>query len=168
MRRILALGLFAIATSALATGPKLNSVSPPGGQRGTELEVKFNGERLDDAQEVVFYGAGIEALDLKTNKARFKIAADCPLGEHQFRIRAASGISDLRIFYVGALASTNEVEPNNEIAKAQPIPLNATVQGSAGGEDIDYFQISAKKGQPIAIEVEAIRLGRALLDPYIS
>src|SRR5437867_1187114 len=100
MRRIFALGLFAIATSALATAPKLNSVSPPGGQRGTELEVRFNGERLDDAQEVVFYGPGVEVLELKTNKARFKIAPECRLGEHQFRIRAASGISDLRTFFV--------------------------------------------------------------------
>jgi len=168
MRRIFALGLFAMATGALATGPRLNSISPPGGQRGTELEVKFNGERLDDAQEVVFYGPGIEAVDLKTNKARLKIADDCRLGEHHLRIRCASGISDLRLFYVGPFASTNEIEPNNDAAKAQPIPLNATVQGAAGGEDMDYFQVSAKKGQPIAVEVEAMRLGRVLLDPFVS
>ncbi|HKQ37038.1 MAG TPA: PPC domain-containing protein, partial [Verrucomicrobiae bacterium] len=168
MRRIFALGLFAIATSAVATGPRLNSITPPGGQRGTEVEVKLNGERLDDAQEVVFYGSGIEVLDLKTNKAKLKIASDCRIGEHHVRIRCASGISDLRLFYVGPFASTNEVEPNNDPAKAQPIPLNATVQGAAGGEDMDYFQVSAKKGQPIAVEVEAIRLGRALLDPFVS
>jgi pre-peptidase len=157
-----------MATAALATGPQLSSITPPGGQRGTELEVRFNGERLDDAQEIVFYGPGIEVLELKTNKARLKIASDCRLGEHHVRIRAASGISDLRMFYVGPFASTNETEPNNELAKAQAIPLNVTVQGAAGGEDLDYFQISAKKDQPIAVEVEAIRLGRALLDPFIS
>lgn len=157
-----------MATTLLATEPRLNSVTPPGGQRGTELDVRFNGDRLDDAREVVFYGSGVQVLDLKTNKARLKIASDCRLGEHHFRIRAASGISDLRTFYVGPFASTNEAEPNNDLKKPQPIPLNATVQGAAGGEDIDYFQISAKKGQPIAVEVEAIRLGRALLDPFIS
>src|SRR6185436_577841 len=59
-------------------------------------------------------------------------------------------------------------EPNNEFAKPQTIPLNVTVNGTAGGEDIDYYRISAKKGQRIAVEIEAIRLGRALLDPYIA
>lgn len=163
-----AVAVLAIATGALATGPRLNSITPPGAQRGTEVEVKFNGERLDDAQEVVFYGSGIEVVDLKTNKARLKVASDCRLGEHHVRIRCASGISDLRLFYVGPFASTNEVEPNNDPAKAQPIPLNATVQGAAGGEDLDYFQVSAKKGQPIAVEIESMRLGRALLDPFVS
>jgi hypothetical protein len=168
MRWVFALGVMAMVATALATAPRLNSISPPGGQRGTELEVRFNGERLDDAQEVIFYGQGIEVLELKTNKARVKIAPDCRIGEHHVRIRAASGISDLRMFYVGPFASTNETEPNNELAKAQPIPLNVTVQGAAGGEDMDHFQISAKKDQRIAVEVEAIRLGRALLDPFIS
>ncbi len=168
MRRIIALGLFAMATTALATAPQLSSISPPGAQRGTEVEIRFNGERLDDTKEVIFYGSGIEVLELQTNKARLKIAPDCRLGEHHVRLRAASGISDLRLFYVGPFASTNETEPNNELAKAQPIPLNVTVQGRSGGEDIDYYQISAKKGQPIALEVEAIRLGRALFDPFIS
>lgn len=157
-----------MATTTFATAPRLNSLTPPGAQRGTELEVRFNGDRLDDAKEVVFYGPGIEVLELKTNKARLKIAPDCRLGEHHVRIRAASGISDLRTFYIGPFASTNESEPNNELAKAQSIPLNVTVQGAAGGEDMDFFQISAKKGQPIAVEVEAIRLARALLDPFIS
>src|SRR5687768_5871283 len=141
MRWVFALGICAMATTAFATAPRINSVNPPGGQRGTEIAVRFSGELLDDAQEVVFYGPGIEVLELKTNKARLKIAPDCRLGEHHFRIRAASGVSDLRMFYVGPFASTNETEPNNEPAKPQPIPLNVTVQGSAGGEDIDYFQI---------------------------
>ena len=168
MRWVFAFGLLAMATTTFATAPRLNSITPPGGQRGTEVDVRFNGERLDDAQEVVFYGKGIEVVELKTNKARLKIASDCPLGEHHVRIRCASGISDLRLFYVGPFATTNETEPNNELAKAQPVPLNATIQGSSGGEDMDFFQVTAKKGQSIAGEVEAVRLGRALLDPFIS
>src|SRR5437016_13437501 len=77
------------ATLAQATSPKLNYTVPSGGQRGTELELRFNGQRLEDAQEIVFYTAGIEVLKLehaKTNappKARIRIAKDCALGEHQ-------------------------------------------------------------------------------------
>ncbi|SVD50758.1 uncharacterized protein METZ01_LOCUS403612, partial [marine metagenome] len=42
-------------TSAMAIDPRLGSVSPPGVQAGTEVELRFNGSRLDDAQEILFY-----------------------------------------------------------------------------------------------------------------
>jgi len=162
-----------LVLSAYATTPRLNSTTPAGAQRGTEVEVKFNGSRLEDAQEVVFYGPGIQCTKIDTSKtnsvkARFKIAPDCRLGEHQFRVRAGGGISDLRTFWVGALTEVPEKEPNNELPKAQTVPLNSTVVGSAGGEDVDYYQVLLKQGDRLAVEVEAIRLGRALLDSYIA
>jgi len=162
-----------VSVSANATSPKLNSISPPGAQRGTEVELKFSGDRFQNPQEIVLYDPGIEVLKIEENKtnsltARVKIAPTCPLGEHAFRIRTATGLSELRTFFVGALAITNEVEPNNAITNAQVIPLNCTVNGAAGGEDIDYYQITAKKGQSIALEVEAMRLGRGMLDAYIA
>ena len=167
------LGCLMCAVAAFATAPRLSNISPPGGQRGTEVDLTFSGERLDDAQEIVLYHPGLEILKLEENKtnsfrARLKISPDCRLGEHHVRVRASSGISEVRTFFVGPFATTNETEPNNEIEKAQTVPLNATVNGTAGGEDLDYFRIAAKKGQPIALEIEAIRLGRALLDPYIA
>ncbi len=97
-----------------ATTPRLNSTTPAGGQRGTEVDVKFNGSRLEDAQEIVFYGPGIQCTKIETDKnvrARFKIAPDCRLGEHQFRVRAKGGVSDLRTFWVGALPELAEKEP---------------------------------------------------------
>src|SRR5437879_4066219 len=103
MRLSLILGLIlGLGATAEATSPRLNSTSPAGGQRGTEVELRFNGQRLEDAQELVFYSPGIEVLKLdhaKTNaplKARIRIARDCPLGEHHLRLRAASGVSDVR------------------------------------------------------------------------
>src|SRR4051812_9958302 len=144
--RYLILLACALATAAQATSPKFSSTAPSGGQRGTEVELRCNGSRLDDAQEIIFYSPGIEVLKLdasKTNslKAHIRIAKDCPLGEHHLRIRTASGVSDLRTFWVGALKTVEEVEPNNEIAKAQAIPLNVTVGGNIGSEDVDYFRI---------------------------
>jgi len=170
---VLGFGIWCLLTSSVyATAPKLNSTTPAGAQRGTEVEVKLNGSRLEDAQEVVFYGSGIQCtkLDTKTNsvKAHFKIAKDCRLGEHQFRVRTASGVSDLRTFWVGALPEIAEKEPNNELPKAQSIPLNNTITGTAGGEDVDYYQVPLKKGERLSMEIEAIRLGRTLLDSYIA
>ena len=103
---ILAL-LAASVLTAGAVGPALQSTTPNGVQRGTEVELKFNGSRLADAQEVLFYEPGVKVLELKEIKdsfvlARVKVEADCPLGEHKIRVRTKSGISDLRTFVVGA------------------------------------------------------------------
>src|SRR5205085_9005477 len=92
--------------AAHASNPRFTSTTPPGGQRGSELDLRFNGSRLEDAQEIVFYAPGLEVLKLasvKTNiiTARVRIAKDCPIGEHLLRIRTASGLSDLRTFWVG-------------------------------------------------------------------
>src|SRR3954451_8196395 len=92
---VLALLLFPFFASA--TSPRVTGIIPTGAQRGAELELRFNGSRLDDSQEIIFYEPGIQVLNLdaaKTNvlKAQIKIAADCPLGEHHLRIRTAGGV----------------------------------------------------------------------------
>src|SRR5882672_3933494 len=144
-----------------ATAPHLASITPTGGQRGTELEVSFNGDRLQDAEEVICYEPGIEVLKLnlatnKVVKAQLRIAPGCSMGEHHLRLRAATGISELRTFFVGPYPVVAETEPNNEPGKAQKIALNTTVEGVITSEDVDCFAIEAKKGQRISVEVEGI------------
>ena len=58
-------------TSALAIDPRLGSVSPPGVQAGTEVELRFNGSRLDDAQEILFYKRGFQVLKIEEKAAGF-------------------------------------------------------------------------------------------------
>src|SRR5437762_5687276 len=101
-----------------ATSPRLASLLPTGGQRGTELEATFSGERLQDAEEIIWYEPGIQVLNfnLLTNKivkAQLKIAPDCALGEHHARLRSATGLSELLTFLVGPFPVIEEVEPNN-------------------------------------------------------
>lgn len=164
--------LLVTSPNVLATQPRLTSTTPPGAQRGTEVEVRLNGSRLDDAQEIFFHAPGIEVvkLDVRTNsvKARLRIAKDCPLGEHHLRVRTATGISDLRTFYVGDFPTTDETEPNNELSKANKISENSTIHGVIGDEDVDVLTVQAKRGDRISAEVEAMRLGRSLFDPHLS
>jgi hypothetical protein len=165
--------LAALTFSAHATSPRLNATTPAGGQRGTELEIRLNGARLDKSPEVVFSGEGIKVLKIdsvKTNsiRATVRIAPDCKLGEHQLRVRTAGGVSELRTFWVGAYTNVAEFEPNNDRTKAHQVALGVTVEGSAGGEDTDIFRVNAKSGQRISAEVEAIRLGRTMLDAYLA
>ena len=167
------LAAFFGASSALAVAPNFTAIAPAGGQRGTSVEVTLRGDRLADAQDIFFYTPGItlekisDAQD-KAVKGVFLIAADCRLGEHALRIRTASGISALRLFYVGPFPSVEEKEPNNEAAKAQPVALNSTVQGTIGSEDVDVFSVEVKKDQRLSVEIEGARLGRTLFDPTVT
>jgi hypothetical protein len=174
MNRPLALALLAAsALTAGAVAPSLRSTSPNGVQRGTETELKFEGARLGDAQEILLYEPGVKVLELKEVKdnyvlVRVKLDADCPLGEHKVRVRTKTGISDFRTFVVGPFPQVDEKEPNTTPDKAQKIPLNTTVLGTVSNEDVDYYSVELKKGEPLAVEVEGIRLGRTFFDPYVA
>ena len=166
------LASFSVVT-AEAASPRLTAVRPVGGQRGTELEVHFTGQRLGDAQEILFYQPGISAskiekVDANHVKAMVKIDVDSALGLVDLRVRTASGVSELRTFSVGALKETTEVEPNDEFAKPQKITFGSVVNGVARSEDVDYYAFEAKKGERITAEVEGARLGIALFDPYVA
>ncbi len=162
-----------LASVASASSPSLTGVRPLGGQRGTEVEVNFTGARLADAKEIMVYQPGITTTKLTVVndghvKALLKLAPNARLGLYDLRLRTAGGISELRTFSVGALKDVAEVEPNNEFTKPQPIAMNVTVNGIADNEDVDYFAVQAKKGERITAEVEGIRLGVTLFDPYVA
>ncbi len=158
---------------ACATSPELRDISPTGAQRGTELEATFSGERLQDAEEIICYEPGIQVLKLNlvTNtslKAQLKLAPDCSLGEHHLRVRTKTGLSELRTFLVGPFPVVGEIEPNDDPAKAQKVPLNTTVSGVIKSEDMDCFAVDLKKGQRFSAEVEGMRLGRGDFDPRLT
>ncbi len=165
--------LCVICGDLLAASPVLSVIQPRGAQRGTEAVLTFSGGRLADAQEVLAYYPGIavkkmEVVNDATLKVTATIAPDCRLGEHAFRVRTATGVSELRTFWVGALPVVEEVEPNSDFDKPQAIPLNVTVHGVVQTEDVDYFVVECKKGQRLSVEVEGMRLGVAFFDPYVA
>jgi hypothetical protein len=162
-----------VSSTALAASPRMRSVRPAGGQRGTEVTVNITGRHLGDAKDILFYQPGIEPTGIKVVNdgeitATFKIAADSPLGLHDLRLRTASGLSELKSFSVGILKDVAEVEPNNDFTKPQQVALDSIVNGVADNEDVDYFVVEAKKGERICAEVEGIRLGATFFDPYVA
>src|SRR5262249_50909643 len=105
MRKLLlgAVVLLCTISQVRAASPSLGSITPRGGQRGTEMPLFFNGARLSDAVEILFYSPGfsvskIEAVNDNQVKATVKIAADCRMGEHIMRVRTKTGISEMRSF----------------------------------------------------------------------
>jgi hypothetical protein len=156
-----------------AASPSLAQVYPRGGQRGSDVNLVFAGGRLGDAKEVLFYSPGFTVTKLEVVndgqvKAAVKIAPDCRLGEHILRMRTATGVSEMRTFWVGPFPVVEEKEPNSDFDKPQAIPLNVTVQGQVDSEDNDYFSVQLKKGQRLSVEVEAMRLANGFFDPYVA
>ena len=170
------LGLLAVICScapAIAAEPTINLVQPTGGQRGTQVEVAINGLRLNDAQQIIFYEPGLEVTKLEAGKptqvkVQVKISPEIRLGMHAFRVRTATGVSNLLTFAVGALPEAAEVEPNNDFAAPQAVPLGTTVNGLIKTEDVDYFAVDAKKGDRITAELEGLRLGLTFFDPSLA
>jgi hypothetical protein len=176
MTALCAVLLFAASMNAVAAAvrstPVLNQILPRGMQRGTEITLLFQGQRLFGTQECLFYDTGIEVksieqVDNNQVKVTVAVSADCRLGEHVAQLRTSTGISDYRNVFVGALEEIKEVEPNSEITSPQKIDTNRTVNGVIQAEDVDYYQIEATKGQRVSVEIEAIRLG-FMFDPYIA
>jgi hypothetical protein len=161
------------ASISHAATPELQIVLPRGAQRGGEADLVLHGQRLGDAQEILFYDPSITVTKLDaTNpnelKAHVKIAAEAELGEHQLRVRTATGISELRTFYVVPFPVVLSKKPNNDFHSPQPIDLNVTVAGTIENEEVDYFAVQAKKGQRITAEVQGMRLGDGPFDPYVA
>ncbi len=185
MKKLTALMTAAIllAGNALAVDPEVGLnrgygdsfqwIKPLGAQRGTEVDVTITGYRLGDSQEIMFYEPGIEVVSItepkdRSVKAKFRIAKNARLGEYHFRLRTASGISQVRTFNVGPFANVEEKEPNNEFNEAQELKGNVTVEGRVDSEEIDYYKVTAKKGERISAEVEGVRLNMTLFDPYVA
>jgi hypothetical protein len=170
---VVSIALLTLAPPVLAINPVVRVMKPTGGRRGTEVVVTFTGQRLADARGILFYEHGITATKVEAGKddvvkATFRISPEMQPGLYDFRLITATGISPLKTFSVGLLEEISEIEPNNDFASPQPIPMNVTVNGVAGNEDVDYYSIKAKKGERITAEIEGIRLGLTLFDPYVA
>lgn len=146
---------------------------PCGLQRGVDTKLTISGERLDDFEGFIFYSPGfslksVEKVEKNKAEVVLSVAADVPLGGHMWRVRTKSGVSYMRQIMVGPYPAVQEKEPNNNFETAQPVDFNQTIEGVAGSEDVDYFKLAAKKGQRISLEIEGMRLGNAVFDPYIA
>ena len=164
-------------SAAEAASPTLARIVPAGGQRGTEVEVICEGGRLEDAKGLLFYSRGIEVTGVSEAaggkfKAKIKIAPDAQLGEHSVRVWTATGVGDLRTFYVTPYPLVKEADAPKDPAKKdepQPLALGSTAWGQLQGEEVDRFVIEAKKGQRISAEVVGVRLqAREILDLMLT
>lgn len=149
--------------------PKVRSAMPPGAQRGTEVEVVFMGERLQDPLALLGDTEGIEVCSIASDKPErctvtLRLAEDCALGAHALRLRCAEGLSNLLLFHVGVLPEVRAMPG----AEPQSIALGCTVNGDLGADASDRFAVELAAGSEVHCEVEALRLGFAAIDLALS
>ncbi len=146
---------------------RLTSVFPPGGQRGTTVEVTITGGTdLDEVDQLIFSHSGITAapkLDAAGNPvaSTFVVSVDSsvPVGFYDARARGLFGISNPRVFQVGTISESPETEPNNTRDQAMSVPLNTLVNArSNGATDVDFYRFQAEAGQTVVIRAETARI----------
>lgn len=163
----------AFSTAAFAVAPSLSDIYPRGASRGGVVEVDFVGGNLADACDLMFHDTGISVAEMgaaEAGKVRVKlnIAPDCPLGTHAIRVRTKTGLTNLKLFSVGALKEVDENEANNNDQKNPvPVEIGSTINGQVTNEDADYFGFDLKAGDHLSAEIEAMRLGGPLFDPKL-
>ena len=158
-----------------AAMPQVDHLTPQGGQRGQAIELHLHGLRLESPQDLVWYDPGIETVSLRSEGdknnhvvASLRIAPECTLGQHRFRLYTLRGLSALKTFSVGPYPQVEEQEPNNTRDVAQRISVGTTVEGIILNEDVDYYRFAATRGPRVSVEMEAVRLGHYTLDGYLS
>jgi hypothetical protein len=163
-----------LASTTFGGTPRLSVASPAGGQRGGEIEVTFSGTALEDARSLMFDQPGFETTILDAQKGNFrakvKIGPDVRLGEHSFRVITASGISDVRLFYVTPFPMVGEAPKSKDKPnEPQPVALGTTVFGRTPDDAQDKFVVEMKQGQRLSVEVIGVRLQtQSIYDPFLS
>jgi Bacterial pre-peptidase C-terminal domain len=153
-----------------AAPPTVTHFYPPGGQRGTTVEVTAGGTFDRWPVQVWTDDKSISATAGK-EKGRLSvdIAADAVPGIHWLRLHDEQGASTLRPFVVGTLPEVVEKEPNDEPGKPQPVASSSIVNGRLEKNgDVDVFAFPLKKGDTLVASIDAHRSLRSPMDGVLQ
>ena len=176
--------LFITACSQALAATTADYLMPMAVERGRDVEVILHGNRLQNIEQVLFWDEGItflgsepvsEVRDLhqeKMNPARegtaarlkFRIAEECRLGRHYFRIRTDETLSELQSLWVTPYPCVEESQPfsdhekrtNGDFEHAQSVELGTTVYGYSllyRLQDHDFFRVEMEAGQRLTVEL---------------
>jgi hypothetical protein len=159
---LLLITLVSLSHAADLPVARLDTISPPGGQIGQEVEVALTGADLDEASALHFSAPGITATP-KDKHFLVKIAPNVPPGIYDLRVSGLFGISNPHAFVVGDLPQAVKSAANTTPATALDLPIDSTVTGTATAAAADYFKITAKKGQRLMIECDAAAIDSRLV-----
>ena len=160
-----------MAVHAQLPHPKLDWIYPPGGQRGTQVEITVGGSDLDEGRELVFSHPNISARPKRTaadefypegqpiaNQFTMEIGTDVPPGLYDAQVVGRHGVSTVRVVQVTSLTEVADNGNNHTIDQAQPVSLGSLVSGRAEAEQLDYYAVELAEGEELTCEVWAQRI----------
>ena len=166
-----ACALLITAGSACAQAPPtLNTVFPAGGQAGQAVEVTIGGSNLDGLQSILCNAPGVRGELVEPTRFRLQIPPDTPPGLYDLWVAGTQGISAPRTFVIGSRPEQLEIEPDDALSEAVPVPMDCVLNGKLDkAGDADYFRFEAKRGQRVILECWAERIDsrlRAVLEVF--
>ncbi len=160
-----ACGLMALCQASRADlpSPRLTLVFPPGGQAGTEAEIRVVGSGLEGLSSLRFADPRITAVSTGNQRFTIRIPKDVPPGLYDLSAIGMNGISSPRSFFVSPRETIVEPETKGLPEKAHPARLDTTVCGIIEAPGVvDTYQFHASSGQRVVIETWAERLDSRL------
>ena len=171
LRWISALMFLGIQHVAVAAAPSLNSLFPPGGQVGTHVTVKAQGN-FDpwpvkvwvDRKDVIVHATSTKG------ELQFEIPHDATPGTVWIRLYNHQGATSLYPFFLGRLEEQVEVEPNDSATASQVIETGSvTINGRLGkAADVDQYTVPLQAGETMVASVEANRFLSSPMDAVLQ
>src|SRR5712675_1357877 len=151
-----AIGMAGIVRAQLPQA-RLNSIIPPGGKIGTDVDVTAAGADLDEPSGLRFSHPGIVAKLKTASPAVFTvtIGKDVPAGVYECRVIGRFGISNPRAFAVG---DQNEIIAKPGItspATALDAAVGSVITGTIDNNTSAHFKVAMKAGQRVLISCAA-------------
>ncbi len=167
----LLLAWMSAAAAAQLPQPKLDWVFPPGGQRGTQVEITVGGTDLDEGRELFFSHPKLAARPKRTaadefyadgqpiaNRFKMDIGADVPPGFYEARVVGRHGASTVRVIHVTDHVEVADRGKNHAIDEAQTLALGSLVTGRTEADQEDYYAIELAQGDELTCEIWAWRI----------
>jgi hypothetical protein len=128
----------------LTADPHVDRVYPLGGRRGSKVKFEVTGQGLPkEPVEIVLPEAG-----------------GSPLAQ---RLNLGGRLTNHFLLDLDDLPEYLETEPNDRPEQVKPVALPAVLNGRIGkAGDVDYWAVTARKGESYEVDLRAARLGSPL------
>lgn len=170
VRNIVLAGVIAagcIGLDLLAAAPNLTRLTPMAAVPGTTTTVSLSGENLTGVVDLwTSFPCEVTPGSNAATSFQLTLPSSPRAGIGAVRLVTTNGLSALHLVLIDALPAIASSLTNHTAASAQPLPRGSAIEGACEELRSDFFRISAKKGERIAIEVVAQRTGSPL-DPFL-
>lgn len=164
------IGICVLAGNLFAQSPSFTHASPGALLPGKTLELTVHGANLLGATNLwtSFNAKVLSATATNASTAKFQVSlpAGAPVGIHAARVASVNGVSSPVLLMVDDLPSVADRGTNTSVTNAQPLAWPVAVDSTSVSLGFKFYRVTVKKGDRIAIEAVAQRLG-SKLDPVL-